>query len=193
MRRLAWLLGVGALAGCDLNLNALGCDYTRDFTDQMSARGLNTLLADAEAGDLRIVGRRGSNEFTVRAHACAKSRSTLEFINFRMDRINGSARVTTYLPTYTDTRLDLVIEVPQDFAVEVYDLEGDIEIDDVYSIWLNDTSGDIDIDGVNQDVYVDEDGSGDIFVQNVGRDFTVAYDRSGRIDYRNVRGRVQLP
>lgn len=193
MRRLAWLLGVAALSGCDLNLDALGCDYTRDFTDQMSASNLRTLLADAEAGDLRIVGKPGSNEIKIRAHACASSRSSLESINFRMDRINSSARVTTYLPRYDDAQIDLTIEVPADFAVEIYDLEGDIEVDDVYSVWLNDTSGDIDIDGTDSDVYVEEDGSGDIFVQNVGRNFTVVYDRSGRIDYRNVGGRVQLP
>lgn len=175
MKRLACLLGVFALAGCDLDLTALaGCEYDRDFTEQISASGLAELVADAEAGDLRIEGRPGSNNITVHAHACSSSQVTLHDIDFDFLRTGDRTQLTTYVPNYDNARLDLVIEVPVDFDADIYDTSGDIDIRDINTAWI-------------------DDGSGDINVRNLSGDLIVLRDGSGRVDYYNVRGRVQLP
>ena len=175
MKRLALLFGALTLAGCDLNLSDLGyCEYSRDFSDEISASGLSSLLADVQAGDLRIEGHSGSNHVRVHARACARSRRTSEDIDFALQRDGGAATVTSHVPSYDDARLDLVREVPAGFDIDVYDGSGDIDVRNVYSVWI-------------------DDGSGDIYVEDLDGDFVVYRDGSGRIDYRNVRGLVQLP
>ncbi|HEX6558981.1 MAG TPA: DUF4097 family beta strand repeat-containing protein [Longimicrobiales bacterium] len=194
MKRLALLVGALALTGCDLDLAGIGmCEYSRDFSDEISASGLNALLADAQAGELRIEGRSGSNKVRVRATACASDARTADDIDFVLDYTNTSARVTSYVPGYDHARLDLVIEVPVDFDVDVYDESGDVEVRNVNSLWIDDGSGDIDARHIWYDVLVADDGSGDIYAEDLGGDFVVQRDGSGRIDYQNVRGRVQLP
>lgn len=193
MKRLACLMMVAGLAGCDLDLSGIGCGDARSFSDEISATSLNALLVDAEEGDLRIEGRSGINEIRVRGTACSNDDRTTDEIDFELYRADGEARVITRVPGYDNARLDLVIEVPVDFDVSVFDLSGDIDIEDVYSVWIDDESGHIDIFNIEFDVVIDSDGSGNIEVEDVGGDFYVRRDGSGSIDYRNVRGRVALP
>jgi hypothetical protein len=195
MKRIA-LLGVLVLAGCDIDLSDLvdNCEYSRDMSDQISAAGIHSLLVDSDDGDVRVEGRNGSNEVRVFARACASNRRTLDDIEFDLIRSsNGSARVSSYVPSRDDALLELEIEVPPDFDIDIYDQAGHIDVENVYSVWLDDGSGDIDVFDIFGDVIVFEDGSGDIFAEDVGGDFIVERDGSGSIDYRNVRGRVRLP
>jgi hypothetical protein len=193
MKRFACLILLAGVAGCDLDLADLGCGNARTFTDEISATGLTGLLADAQEGNLRIEGRSGINEIRVRGTACSSNDRTTDEVDFELYRADGEARVVTDVPDYDNARLDLVIEVPTDFDVSVFDLSGDIDIEDVFSVWVDDGSGHIDVSNVELDVIIDSDGSGNIDVQDVGGDFFVRRDGSGSIDYRNVRGRVQLP
>jgi hypothetical protein len=192
MRRLAWLLGVAALSGCDL-VDIASCDYSDSFSDAISATGLTTLIADTQEGDVRIQGRSGINEVRVSARACSDDRRTTDDIDFNLFRANGAARLTTLVPSRDDARLELTIEVPTDFDIDIFDDDGDLEISDVFAVFITDGSGDIDIRDISEDVIIDEDGSGDIDVDDVGGDFIVHIDRSGSIRYRNVRGLVQVP
>lgn len=195
MKKIA-LLGVLVLAGCDLDLSGLvdNCEYSRDLSDQISATGLHSLLVDSDDGDVRVEGRSGTNEVRVFARACSSDRRTLDDIEFDLIRSsNGSARIATYVPSRDDALLELDIEVPADFDVDIYDQSGDIDVENVYSVWIDDSSGHIDVFDIYGDVIVFEDGSGDIFAQDVGGDFIVERDGSGSIDYRNVHGRVRLP
>jgi len=194
MRRVALLVGALALAGCDLDLAGLGsCEYARDFSDEISASGLDALLADAQQGSLRIEGNSGSNMVRVHGRACASDARTADDIDFVLDRTSTAARVTSYVPDFDNARLDLVIEVPIDFDVDVYDESGDTEVRDVRSLWIDDGSGNIDARHIDFDVFVANDGSGDIYAEDVGGDFVVQRDYGGRVDYQNVRGRVLLP
>jgi hypothetical protein len=186
-------MAVTALAGCDLDLSDLACSDARNFSDEISATSLNALLVDAEAGDLRIEGRNGINEVRVYATACSSDDWTTDDVDFQLFRSGGEARLITDVPGYDNARLDLTIEVPVDFDINVYDLSGDIDIEDVYSVWVNDGSGHIDIFRVETDVIVDDDGSGNIDVNDVGGDLIVRRDGSGSISYGNVQGRVLLP
>ena len=194
MKRLALLVSALAFSACDLDLSSIGgCSYSRDFSDEISATGLTDLLADAQAGSLRIEGHSGSNRVRVRAHACASNARTSDDIDFDLIHDGSTARVTSYVPGYDNARLDLVIEVPMDFFVDIYDDSGDLEVTDVDGVVMSDGSGDIDVRRIASDVIVADDGSGNIYVEDVGGDFIVQRDGSGTINYRNVRGRVQLP
>lgn len=175
MKRLACLFAVLGLAGCDLDLTDLaGCDYSRDLTEQIDASGLTELIADTQAGDLRIEGVPGSNSVRVRAYACASSSSTLHDIDFDLARHYDRAELTTYVPSYDGARLDLVIEVPQDFDADIYDTSGDIDIRRINTAWI-------------------DDGSGDIDARDLWGDLIVRHDRSGHVYFSNIRGHVQLP
>jgi hypothetical protein len=188
------VLGVAVLAGCDVHLTDFGdCDSPRDFIDEISATELTALIVDAEPGDLRVVGRSGINSVRVRARACSTDRRTRDDIDFELFRGDGVARVISYVPSYDRAWLDLVVEVPIDFDVDVYHQTGDLEVESVYSVWISDTSGHIDVFDIDTDVIIDEDGSGDIEVSDIGGDLIVRYDRSGRITYRNIGGGVYLP
>lgn len=174
MRRLAGLIAVVALAGCDLDLAGLGCADAREFSDEISATNLSALIVDAEAGDIEVVGRPGINEIRVYARACSRDYGTTDDLDFHLFRSNGAAIVEAFTPSYDNARIDLTIEVPADFEVEIYDTSGDIEIDNVYAVYI-------------------EDGSGDIDVEDIDTDFIVRYDTSGTIRHRNVGGLIQLP
>lgn len=175
MKHLTCLMSVVLLAGCDLDLTSLtGCEYERDFTEQMSASGLAALIADVEDGGLRIEGRGGSNQIRVYAHACASDPGTLRDIDFEFSRLNGRAQITSYVPNYDRARLDFVIEVPMDFDAEVYDTDGDMTVRDIHSAWI-------------------DDGSGNIEARNLSGDLTVYRDRGGSIYYSNINGLVLLP
>lgn len=174
MRRLASLIGVVALAGCDLDLTGLGCGDAREFSDEISATNLSALIIDAEAGDIEVVGRAGSNEVRVRARACSRDYSTTDDLDFQLFRSSGAAIAEAFTPSYDNARIDLTIEVPADFEVEIYDTSGHIKVDNVYAVYI-------------------EDGSGDIDVEDIETDFIVRYDTSGAIRHRNVGGLIQLP
>lgn len=193
MRGLILLLAVTPLAACDLDLSSFDCEESRRFSDEISATGINALLVDDLEGDLRIEGRTGINEVRVRATACSNDRRTADDIDFRLYRADGEVRLISEVPAYDRARLDLIVEVPVDFDVTVFDTDGHMDIEDVFSVWIADGSGQIDVNGIESDVTIDEDGSGDIDVRDVGGDFYVRYDGSGRIDYSNVRGYVDIP
>ena len=194
MKRLACLIAVIGLAGCDLDLSGTGgCADAREFSDEISATGLTVLLVDAEAGDLRVVGRPGRNHVRVQARACSNDVFTTDELEFDLFRQQGVARLDAFVPTRDNARMDLTSEVPADCEVEILDTSRHVEVEGLYSLWIADGSGNIRVRDIETDVIVDEDGSGDIDVEDVGGDFVVRFDQSGTIRHRNVRGAVILP
>ena len=155
MKRWFCLIAVAGLAGCDLNLtDIVSCDYSREFTQGLDATGIAELLADTEAGDLHIQGHSGSNEVVVHARACASNSQTLHDIDFDLGRTADRAELTTYVPHYDNARLDLTVDIPRDFDVEIYDTSGDITVRDIdgdLTVW-RDTSGRIDYSNVRGEV-----------------------------------------
>ena len=193
MKRFLGLIVVTALAGCDMDLSGFDCEESRSFSDEISATAIDAILVDDEAGDVRVVGRSGINTVRVHATACANDDRTADDIDFQLFRADGEVHVISDVPGYDNARLDLLIEVPMDFDVSVYDTSGHIDIEDVFSVWIADGSGHIDVADIETDVIIDEDGSGNIAVQDVGGDFYVRIDGSGSISYRNVHGFVDIP
>lgn len=194
MKRMACLMAVVMLGGCDLDLAGLaGCSYSRNLADEISATGLASLVVDSENGDVRVVGRPGLNKVRVHARACSNDRYAADDMDFDLLRANGEARLTTFRTSRYDSSMDLTIEIPLDFAVDIVNDRGDIDIDDVYDVWISDGDGRIDVRNIERDVFIHEDYGGDIWVDNVGRDLIVRYDAAGSVHYSNVRGVVQLP
>lgn len=210
-KHLVWLMAVTLLGGCDLDLSGLGsCVYEESWTETISASGISSLRILADAGHLRIEGRRGTNSIRVRATACADDRSTLDEIDFDMYGFGSTVEIETDVSLRDNARLDLVIEVPEDMAAAIFHSEGNVEIRDIEVVYIDDESGHIDIHNIAFDVDIEddsgeidihnvggdvaiEDGSGDIDVEDVGGDLIVFYDASGSIRYHNIRGRIDLP
>lgn len=135
MKRLFGLIAVVGLAGCDLDISDLaGCGYTREYTQSLDASFVDQLLIDAQEGDLVVEGRSGSNEVRVYARACSNDSRTLSDIDFELSRVSGRAELTTYVPGYDRSSLDLTIEVPRDFDIQIYDTDGDINVRNVHDL-----------------------------------------------------------
>jgi hypothetical protein len=210
-KHLVWLCAVPLLGACDLDLDDLGgCSVQEDFSDAISATGMTTLRVLAERGDLRIEGRPGLTQVRVFATACSSSSRTIDDIDFSLFRNGATVELETFVPNNDNAHLDILVEVPEDFAAAIYHDDGDIEVQDIDFVYIDDESGHIDISNIlfdveildgsgNIDIFdVDgsveiEDESGDIDVDDIGGDFSVFFDTSGAIRYRNVRGRVQIP
>jgi hypothetical protein len=210
-KQLVWLMAVLPLAGCDLDLSGLdSCEYDETWTESVSASGISTLRLLADAGELRIEGRAGTNTIRVRATACADDRDTLDEIDFDFFFSGSTLELESFAPQRDDSRIDLVIEVPADLAVAIFHDEGNIEITNVDVVFIDDESGNIQLTDIAFDVDIEdesgnidifqvggdvtiEDGSGDIDVDDVWGDFVVLFDSSGAIRHRNVQGRVDLP
>jgi hypothetical protein len=210
-KNLVWLLALPLMGACDVDWDDLGgCSNDRDITDAISASGMTTLRVLADDGDVEIVGRPGLTSVRVYATACSSSNRTVDDIDFQIFRSGSTIEVETYVPSRDNAHLDLVIEVPEDMAIALYNDAGDIDVRDVDLVYIDDESGHIDVRNIRFDVeIVDEsgdiqvynvdgtvdidDGSGDIDVDDVGGDLLVRYDTSGSIRYRNVRGFVDIP
>jgi hypothetical protein len=210
-KHLVWLMALPLLGACDVDLDGLGgCSYDEEFSDAISATGMTTLRVRAYEGDVEIIGRPGTSTVRVFATACSNDRNTVGDIDFDLFRNGATVDLETFVPNRDNAHVNLVIEVPEELAVVLYNDAGDIDVRDVDFVYIEDESGHISIRNVFFDVeIIDEsgnidifnvdgsvdidDGSGDIDVDDIGGDFLVRYDSSGSIRYRNVRGIVDIP
>lgn len=209
-KHLMWLLAVPLLGACT-DADGLGsCRYEEEFSDVISATDITTLRVLSDAGDVDIVGRPELNSVRVFATACSNSRNTVDDIDFDLFRNGATVELESIIPEFDNAHLNLLIEVPLDLAVIIYNDAGDIDVRDVDVVYIDDLeghiavrdiffdveildeSGNINIFNVDGSVGID-DGSGDIDVEDVGGDFIVRFDTSGSIRYRNVRGFVDIP
>ena len=210
-KHLVWLMAVPLIAGCDLDLTDLSsCEYDETWTESINASGITTLRVLADAGELRIEGRAGTNTIRVRATACSNERRTLDEIDFDLFVDGSTLELESFAPNRDNAHIDLVVEVPLDMAAAIFHDEGDVYVRDIDYVFIDDESGHIDIDDILFDVDIEDesgdieinhvdgdvtidDGSGDIDVEDVLGDLVVTFDTSGSIRHRNIYGRVVLP
>jgi hypothetical protein len=189
--------------------------YQEARNADVAVGGARSVRIDAAAGSLRVEGRSGLSEVRVRGTARTNRRERLRDIRLIAERRGSEIYVKADIPS-TDgdewrsgdgpqMALDLVIEVPDNLALDVDDgsgeaafmntgrlqLEdgsGEIEIRGARgSVEIDDGSGEITIDGVDGDVRI-SDGSGEINITNVSGSVTIDDDGSGSIDVRRVTG-----
>jgi hypothetical protein len=134
----------------------------------------------------------------VRGTARATSRNRLQDIRLIAERRGDVVYIKSDMPDESGSgfwnigrddwnlQLDLVIEVPQNLALDVEDGSGEAKFVNVGPMRLSDGSGGLDINGVKGDLEV-EDGSGDLIIENVEGKVRVS-DGSGEIRAKNIVG-----
>src|SRR5437870_3769170 len=110
-----------------LTLSALGAaslsaqDYSAPRSATVPASRAQRIEVTARAGSLRIQGRNGARDVTIRGTARAASRSALEEIQLIAEERGGTIYIEADIPEHRDWNdedsrqsLDLTIEVPSD-------------------------------------------------------------------------------
>ncbi len=192
------------LSGCVANfqsrVQAQGarseCRYDAEHEISVAASASDTLDLKAGAGDLKVEGRQGSDQVRATAHA-ASDQDYLDELRVTLDRAGNDIILTTHYPDLSGfsfgnkvARIDLVVEIPLDMAVEIDDSSGSMEVSDTGALRIDDSSGDIDVTGIDGSVSI-EDSSGSVAVEDVAGDVEID-DRSGPIDVRDIQGTVRV-
>jgi hypothetical protein len=196
-------------------------DYTAPRDANVDARGAKSIEVRAGAGSLRIEGKPGISQVQVRGIARASQRNRLTDIKLIAERRGDVVYIKADMPEESGSgfwnlgrddwnmQLDLVIEVPQNIALDVEDGSGDAKFMNVGPMKLTDGSGELSIIGVKGDLEVEDgsgnmtienvegrvrvsDGSGEIRAKNIVGDFIVEEDGSGSIDVAGVGGSMRV-
>ena len=100
------------------------CSESREISQEFSLNDIDSVLIEADAGKLEVVGKRGLTTARVEGVACAKREGDLERIRLVSDRDGGEFVLRTVLPKgnsglfgNSNPTLDLRVEVPASFAV----------------------------------------------------------------------------
>ena len=172
-------------------------DYTAPRSATVPASRAQRISVIGRAGSLRIDGRNGARDVTVRGTARASSRSALEDIKLIAEERGGTIYIEADIPEHRDWNddndhqsLDLTIEVPSDLPIDVEDGSGDLEIRNVGPLELSDGSGEATIEHVGGNLRA-KDGSGTLRITDVRGDVDVT-DGSGLLEIRDVDGGVDI-
>jgi hypothetical protein len=184
-------------------LSALGAaslgaqDYTAPRSATVPASRAQRIDVIARAGSLRIEGRNGARDVTVRGTARASSRSALDEVKLIAAERGGTIYIEADIPENRDWNdddrhqaLDLIIEVPSDLPIDVQDGSGDLEIRNVGALDLSDGSGEATVEHVGGNLRV-KDGSGSVHITDVRGDVSIT-DGSGLLEIRDVDGGVEI-
>jgi DUF4097 and DUF4098 domain-containing protein YvlB len=175
---------------------AWGCKYESKLDQSLSVSGSESLAISVNAGDLEITGVAGSGEVAIRGTVCASNKEWLDEV--RIETISGQrAEISVVSPDIGNgwsiwgnkyAYVDLVLEVPENLALDLRDSSGDIEISAVGAVAIQDSSGDITVSNAGGAVEI-KDTSGDIRVRDLESDLTVS-DSSGDIRGTRIAGKV---
>ena len=172
-------------------------DYTAPRNATVPASRAERIEVVARAGSLRIDGRNGARNVTVRGTARASSRSALEEVRLIAEQRGSTIYIEAAIPEHRDwsddderQSLDLTIEVPSDLPLSVGDGSGDLEIRNVGALDLSDGSGDATLEHIGGNLRLN-DGSGAVHITDVRGDVTVN-DGSGTLEIRDVEGGVEI-
>lgn len=168
----------------------------------LNASGVERLVVNAGAGELRVTGAAESDTIVVKAliripnadaekaHRIIEDDLTLELV-----RDGENARLEAQFKAGLFARqsgsVDLDVTVPERLALDIDDGSGAIEIEGVLGdIGIDDGSGSITLRSSGGNMTVD-DGSGAVTVEDAGGDLVID-DGSGEIAVRRVAGSVRI-
>ncbi|NOR18880.1 MAG: DUF4097 family beta strand repeat protein [Xanthomonadales bacterium] len=173
------------------------CKYEKDIELSLDMSSSDILSIAAAAGELEIIGVKGTDEAIIHGKVCASKEAWLE--DARIETTTGKqAQINAILPEHDSgwsimggnyLTLDLRIEVPENLSLEVRDSSGDLSLENVADVNLQDSSGDIEIENARGELVI-RDSSGDIDIDQLDGNLTVIADSSGDIYIENVRGQV---
>ncbi|MFN6263416.1 MAG: DUF4097 family beta strand repeat-containing protein [Chromatiaceae bacterium] len=178
---------------------------------QLNANNLQQLVAETEAGDLHIIGEKGRELIEVEARINFDNIDQLELTL----EAKGNAAVLVARNKeqvsfgYVDNAsIDLVVRVPERFALKLEDGSGDTRVEGLTGdLLIADGSGNLQVSGGRQVTIEDgsgnlslaqttgnvsiDDGSGDIRASQIGGTLTLT-DGSGDVEISQVQGIVTI-
>lgn len=178
---------------------------------QLNANNLQQLVAETEAGDLHIIGEKGREQIEVEARINFDNIDQLELTL----EAKGNAAVLVARNKeqvsfgYVDNAsIDLVVRVPERFALKLEDGSGDTRVEGLTGdLLIADGSGNLQVSGGRQVTIEDgsgnlslaqttsnvsiDDGSGDIRISQIGGTLTLT-DGSGDVEINQVQGTVTI-
>lgn len=188
--------GLALVAAMTLSHSAVAdCKHSATRNVDIEARGLNKLVVEAGAGDLKINGVQGAQRVHGLGEACAESRERLDAIRLDARRDGDTLFVRAVLNDSHAKRhgdwMDISLDVPSNLVLSVDDSSGDLFIGNVAGLRVHDSSGDQVIRDLSGNVEV-SDSSGDIEIKNVRGNVSVT-DSSGDVVIADVNGNVSVP
>lgn len=184
------LVGVAVVVLIPLVSACANLDESAERSVSVPVNGATSVRIDVEAGYLEVAGRPGITDVTASGTAYATNTDNLDDV--QIVTRSTDTEIVIEVETSWNTKLDLVVEVPDSFQVIIDDASGSIMVTDVAGVQLSDGSGRVEINGVSGDVVVDDDGSGDIDIRNVGRNVQIVDDGSGSITVVDVAGNFHV-
>lgn len=158
---------------------------------QMQAGALNSILIDAGAGELSVVGS-DSTQIKVEAKIVGDDLAPDDY-QLTLEEKDGKVVLYAHIKRiiHDDQRIDLVVSLPVSMALEVRDRSGDIEISAMSGgLTIFDRSGDITLTNISGATNVD-DRSGDILVDGLTGPLQIN-DRSGEIVLKHIEGNSSI-
>lgn len=175
------------------------CAFQVERRVSVEASASDLLRLSAGSGELRVEGRAGLDRVQAVGRVCASEEEYLDDLRITLERRGGDVALATHYPHQGRrgswrgndyARIDLMVEVPLNMAVDLEDSSGGMEISGTGELRIDDSSGEIDVHDVNGAVRID-DSSGGIDVRGISGDVEVD-DGSGGIDLSDIGGSVRL-
>ncbi|NIP19039.1 MAG: DUF4097 family beta strand repeat protein, partial [Xanthomonadales bacterium] len=193
-----WLALFAILVSADAQ--AWNCKHERSLDEALDVDGSESLAIEAFAGDLEVTGISRSDEVRIRGRICASKKDWLD--ETRIETSGGDrARIGVDMPNMESSwslfggnryaYVDLVLEVPEDLALEIRDTSGDITLENTTVASVEDSSGDIEISDARGALEL-RDTSGDVTLRGLAGDLTVLADSSGDLHGRDIDGAVTV-
>ncbi|WP_430456270.1 DUF4097 family beta strand repeat-containing protein [Rheinheimera sp.] len=199
------------LNACVIHVGANEPAHIQNRQLQLNANNLQQLVAETEAGDLHIIGEKGREQIEVEARINFDNIDQLELTL----EAKGNAAVLVARNKeqvsfgYVDNAsVDLVVRVPERFALKLEDGSGDTRVEGLTGdLLIADGSGNLQVSGGRQVTIEDgsgnlslaqtsgnvsiDDGSGDISASQIGGTLTLT-DGSGDVEINQVQGTVTI-
>lgn len=199
------------LNACVIHVGANEPAHIQNRQLQLNANNLQQLVAETEAGDLHIIGEKGREQIEVEARINFDNIDQLELTL----EAKGNAAVLVARNKeqvsfgYVDNAsVDLVVRVPERFALKLEDGSGDTRVEGLTGdLLIADGSGNLQVSGGRQVTIEDgsgnlslaqttgnvsiDDGSGDINASQIGGTLTLT-DGSGDVEISQVQGTVTI-
>ena len=173
------------------------CKFSAERNLDIDAAGVRALRLELGSSDAHVQGVAGLARAEIRGKACASDQAWLADLNLEQGRDGDKAVVKAVKPQRTTggwgdnyAYLDLIVRVPEKFAIEVDTGSGDTEVANVASLDASAGSGDVSAHHVSGNVAA-KVGSGDIKADDIGN-LNLRSAGSGDVTATEVHGDVKV-
>ncbi|MEM7612671.1 MAG: hypothetical protein AAF270_13380 [Pseudomonadota bacterium] len=174
------------------------CRQSMEISEELDLGGISEISVQADAGKLKLVGQAGLTSALVTGVACASDEDDLKQISIESSRDGATLVIRTVIPRVSKSwmgnnyaRLDLEVNVPNNYPIRIVDTSGSMAVSDVASVEIEDGSGSIQVEDVAGAVDITDDGSGSISVVRAGS-VRIAEDGSGSITASQITNDVYV-